>query len=172
MLRLYKDLGLRGIGIDLNESMVKRCIKLGFDARQDNALSYLRAQRSSSVAALSGIHIVEHIPFESLLSLLKEAFRVVAPGGFVLFETPNAENVVVGSLTFWYDSSHIKPVPPDVLAFMLQYAGFNETKLIRMRPDKELSQEVPDELTKKMAQRLFGPRDYVAVGYKSKSKII
>lgn len=171
LLRLYKELGLKGVGIDLNESMVKRCIKLGYEANQKDALLYLKKQPASSVAVVSGIHIVEHIPFETLFELLRECFRVVAAGGFVLFETPNAENVVVGSSTFWYDSSHIKPVPADVLVFILQYVGFNETKVMRMHPDPELSQEIADEITKKMASKLFGPRDYAAIGYKSKKKI-
>lgn len=170
LLHLFKELELKGLGIDLNESMVKRCEKLGYKAVQEDALLYLKKQPAASIAVVSGIHIVEHIPFGALFELLKECFRVVAVGGFVLFETPNAENVVVGSTTFWYDSSHIKPVPPDVLAFLLQYVGFNETKILRLHPDQEFFQEIADEITKKMAGKLFGPRDYAAIGYKSKKK--
>lgn len=168
LLRLYQELGLRGTGIDLNKTMVDRSKANGFNAIQANALDYLREQPANTLGGISGIHIVEHIPFESLLELLQEAYRVVAPGGFVLFETPNAENVTVGSFTFWYDSSHLKPVPPDVLNFMLGYVGFNKTKILRLHPSEELTMaQKSGKLTQAIAQRLFGPRDYTAIGYKA-----
>ena len=166
MLKLVKDLDLVGIGIDLNGAMVEQCKKRGYDARQEDALAFLRKQPSSSLAAIGGIHIVEHIPFEQLFELLQECFRTVAPGGFVFFETPNAENIVVGSLTFWYDSSHLKPVPPEALAFILQYVGFNKTKILRLHPDSEMPKDIADEAVQKIAHKVFGPRDYTAIGFK------
>jgi len=172
LLHLVKDLGLKGIGIDLNKAMVDRCKQIGYEAVQQDALDFLRQQPSSSLAAIGGIHIVEHIPFEQLLSLLKECYRTVAPGGFVFFETPNAENVVVGSLTFWYDSSHLKPIPPEALAFVLQYAGFAETEIMRMHPEKEIQAPAEGEtgLLQEVANKMFGARDYAAIGIKRRAK--
>ncbi len=167
MLHLLQELKLKGVGIDLNRSMVERCKQNGYEAYQQDAVAYLRKQKSSSLAAIVGIHIVEHIPFEQLIELLQECYRTVAPGGFVFFETPNAENVVVGSLSFWYDTSHLKPIPPEALAFMLQYVGFGTTEIMRMHPDQEAPKKISSEAVQKIADKLYGPRDYAAVGYKS-----
>lgn len=168
LLRLLKDLGLSGVGIDLNKAMVDKCKANGYKAQQEDALVYLRKQPSSSLAAVGGIHIVEHIPFGQLFMLLQECFRVVAPGGFVFFETPNAENIVVGSLTFWYDSSHLKPIPPAALAFILEYVGFGETKIMRMHPDRVFPQSAGNDINQEIAAKIFGSRDYTAVGIKAR----
>lgn len=168
MLRLIKELGLKGIGIDLNGSMVDKCKQDGYEAEQLDALQFLKSRPTSSLAAVGGIHIVEHIPFEQLFQLFQECYRVVAPGGFVFFETPNPENIVVGSLTFWYDSSHLKPVPPEALAFVLKYVGFTKTNIMRMHPAKELSPEA-DAVVQEIAAKVFGPRDYTAIGIKARN---
>lgn len=169
LLKLAREAGLTGIGIDLNKAMVERCKKLGFEAVQQDALVYLKKQKPGSLSVVSGIHIVEHLPFDELITLLRECFRVIAPGGFVFFETPNPENLTVGATTFWYDSSHIKPVPPEVLAFVLGYVGFNDTKIQRMHPNPENSLEIRDGIIKKLVSKVFGPQDYAAFGYKSRA---
>lgn len=167
LLKLYEECGLSGLGVDLNKTMVEQCVAKGYKAIQADALAYLREQPSGSIACISGIHIVEHIPFELLFDLLNECFRVVAPGGFVLFETPNPENLTVGSLTFWYDSSHLKPVPPEVLGFILDYVGFSKTEIMRLHPSNEVTlPKEPKNRLDLITKKIFGPRDYAAIGYK------
>lgn len=167
LLDLFKESDIRGIGVDLNKSMVDLCTNKGYEAIQANAVDFLRQKESSSIGGVAGIHIVEHIPFESLIDIFQESYRVIAPGGFALFETPNPENLTVGSFTFWYDSSHLKPIPPDVLAFMLEYCGFGRTKIIRLHPAEELAlAKGKSELTKHVAKKIFGPRDYAVIAYK------
>jgi O-antigen chain-terminating methyltransferase len=39
------------------------------------------------------------------------------PGGLLILETPNPENLVVGACTFWYDPTHIRPLPPAMMRF-------------------------------------------------------
>ena len=75
-------------------------------------LTYLSAQPDGSLAAVTGIHIVEHITHEERLRLFAECYRALAPGGAVIFETPNPRAALVGSYTFWIDPSHRQPVAP------------------------------------------------------------
>lgn len=166
LLKLFNERGMKSLGIDLNESMVKRCVDLGLNAIQGDAIAYLKSLKSSSITGVTGIHIVEHIPFEVLYDLLNECYRVVKPGGFVLFETPNAENLNVGALTFWYDSSHLKPVPPDVLKFAAEYVGFSPVDILRFRPDIT-DEELPKSTNLvRVYKQLYGPRDYAIIGRK------
>jgi SAM-dependent methyltransferase len=129
LLELFKENGLKPIGVDLNRTMVELCKKKGFEAYEADGLQFLLDQPTDSLSCISGIHLVEHIGFDELMALVNEAYRALAPGGFVLFETPNSENLTVGAYTFWFDSSHLKPIPPLVMEFILEYVGFNASEV-------------------------------------------
>jgi O-antigen chain-terminating methyltransferase len=128
-----------GRGIDLNSAMVEEARGRGLDVIEGDALAYLRSLPDNSLAAITGFHIVEHIGFKDLVGLFDSAHRVLMPGGIVLFETPNPENIVVGACTFHYDPTHNKPLPPDYLSFVAEARGFGETRIIRTDDDCDLS---------------------------------
>ena len=127
-------------GIDLNVSMVAEARALGLDVLDGDAIAYLRSLPENSLAAVTGFHIVEHLAFKDLVTLFDEARRALMPGGIVLFETPNPENLVVGACTFNYDPTHNKPLPPDLLRFIAEARGYGETRIIRGEADCDLNQ--------------------------------
>ncbi len=130
-------------GVDLNASMVERCQKQGFEVHQQDALSCLKALPAESVTLISGFHIVEHMTFDALLEILGEAWRVLAPQGVLLFETPNPENLTVGAHTFYMDPSHRHPLPPQLLQFAAQEQGFAQVDIRRLngaaRPENSMA---------------------------------
>lgn len=152
-------------GLDLNSSMVKRAKEKGYDVVEDDALSYLSDQKPESFAGISGFHLVEHIPFDELLRLFNECYRTVKQNGLVIFETPNPENLTVGSLNFYYDPSHLHPLPPQLLAFCLEYIGFKDVEILPLHPEFE-NIEHPEAMTQEVYKRIFGARDYAVIGYK------
>jgi SAM-dependent methyltransferase len=162
--------GLRAIGIDANRQMVDACLERGFDARCVDALTFLRSLPTGSVAAVTGFHIIEHLPFDYLFALVQESYRVVVEGGSVLVETPNPENVLVGSHTFYHDFTHRNPVTPSAISFLLKYHGFDAIDIIRSSPYPEEA-KVPgdDPLTARVNGHLCGPQDFAAVGRKPKA---
>jgi O-antigen chain-terminating methyltransferase len=162
---LLKEHGVRAIGLDLNKTMVERALAKKMDAIQTDALSYLRAQPANSLMAVTGFHIVEHIPFSALMHIFDACYRALKPGGFVLFETPNPENLVVGAASFYSDPSHLRPLLPSFLELALKTRGFNTVKIKRLHPIKKNIQH-DDPLVKDMAQRLYGPQDYAVIAYK------
>lgn len=139
-LQLLKRNKITPRGIDLNGAMVAEASAHGLDVLEGDAIAYLAGLGDNSLAAMTGFHIVEHIGFRDLVRLFDEAMRVLQPGGFVLFETPNPENLVVGACTFHYDPTHNKPLPPDYLAFVAGARGFGTTRIIRTDGDCDLSQ--------------------------------
>lgn len=165
MLGVLKENGYLGIGVDMNESMVNRAIANGFEAYCTDASTYLRQQNPDSLAAVTGFHIVEHIPFESLMEIFQDCYRSVARGGFVLFETPNPETLSVGAHTFYLDPSHQRPIPPQLLAFMLEYSGF-ESQIIRLHDMSTVPSAAKSSLLRRMFTSLYGPADYAVVAYK------
>lgn len=166
-LKLYRELGLMPIGVDVNKSMVDTCRKKGFEVHEIDGMSYLLSQKSKTIGGISGIHLVEHIEFPELITLLSEVYRTLEKGGIALFETPNPENLSVGAFSFWYDASHLKPLPPEVLEFCMEYIGFVDVKILRLHPDRQISPSAfRDKKLQKIVKRFFGPRDYAVMGFK------
>jgi O-antigen chain-terminating methyltransferase len=165
LLKVLGENGFEAIGIDMNADMVRRAKTNGLDAIQTDALTYLRQQNTGSIAAITGFHIVEHIPFESLMQIFEESYRVLAYEGFVLFETPNPKSLTVGANTFYLDPSHQRPIPPELLAFMLEFVGFT-AEIIPLHQ----IHKTPAKLAKPLAQvfeSVFGFADYAVIGRKA-----
>ncbi len=162
-LQLLQHSKITGLGLDINHDMVARSKQKGLEAIQGDALAHLKSVKPRQYGAITGFHIVEHIPFHILLRIFSEARRALAQDGFVLFETPNPENLVVGSTTFYLDPSHLHPVPPMLLAFTLEFSGFRNVEIIRLHPSEKLQKP---GLTPDARDLLYGPRDYAVIGYK------
>jgi O-antigen chain-terminating methyltransferase len=160
-LELLRDNGLVAYGIDTNSMMVERTASLGLDVRAADLLEHLRSLSDSSRSAVTAFHVVEHLSFPTLIDFLDEAVRVIIPGGILILETPNPENLRVGATTFYYDPTHRNPIPPDPLRFIVENRGFSDVEIMRLHPSPEwdwLQGEGPGFT--RLNQLLFGPRDY------------
>ncbi|WP_368621844.1 methyltransferase domain-containing protein [Paraburkholderia sp. BR13444] len=166
-LSYVRERGHEATGVDVNPVMVKACVAQGFDARNTDALKYLRSLPTGSVAAVTGFHVIEHLPFDYLFALVQESYRVLVEGGSVLFETPNPENILVGSHTFYHDFTHRNPITPSAITFLLKYHHFKEIDIIRSSPYPEEA-KVPgnDPLTERVNGHLCGPQDFAVYGRK------
>jgi SAM-dependent methyltransferase len=165
-LELLQESGYDAIGIDINGAMVVQCQERGLNVQRHDVFEYLQALPDDSLGGISGFHIVEHLPFDRLVSLMAEAFRVVRPGGFVLFETPNPQNVLVGSFSFYLDPTHRNPIPFEVMRFLLRYSGFEPVVPIWANAS-DIPRLVEDsELAKRFNALFYGFMDYAVMGLK------
>ena len=139
-LELLVGTGFDAQGVDLDDAMLSSCRKRGLRVRTGDAFTSLRDLPDASQGVVSGFHIAEHLPFDSLQALVNEALRVLVPGGVLILETPNPENLVVGTSAFYLDPTHQKPIPPQLLGFLCEYAGFKRSKILRIQESPELSQ--------------------------------
>lgn len=137
-LELMRDTGLSVHGVDLDEGMLQDCIERKLSVEKTEAVAYLRSLPSASLDVVSGFHIAEHLPFGELQALISESFRVLRPGGLLILETPNAENISVGTLTFHMDPTHVRPLPPGLLSFLPTLVGFSRVKVLRLQESKSL----------------------------------
>ncbi|MDF3886714.1 methyltransferase domain-containing protein [Cupriavidus basilensis] len=160
-LTLLAERGIPAQGIDTNGAMVDLCRKQGLTAHAGDALTWLRGQADASVGAVTAFHVIEHLPFDYLYALIVESRRVLVPGGGLLFETPNPENALVGSHTFYHDFSHRNPITPTAISFLLKYHGFSDIDLVRSSPyPAEARVPGDDPLTERVNGHLCGPQDF------------
>lgn len=130
--------GFSAQGVDLDAGMLAECELLGLPAIQADALTFLKALPDDSLCVITGFHIVEHLPFEVLQIIMKEALRVLKPAGLIILETPNSENIVVATENFYLDPTHERPIPKTLLKFLAEYEGFGRSKLIRLQENQDL----------------------------------
>ncbi|WIG56548.1 MAG: hypothetical protein OJF61_002336 [Rhodanobacteraceae bacterium] len=173
-LEVLTEHGYRARGVDLNRGMLEESEARGHDVVEADALSYLKAQDADSVAAITSMHLVEHLPHPTLIRLLDEALRVLRPGGVLILETPNPENVLVGSCTFYMDPTHLNPIPPLLLQWLVQARGFEQATIERLsehRGEPEM-QPVPETMPgaaqiNRMIDRFTAPPDYAVIARKA-----
>lgn len=137
-LELLGELNISASGIDLDEGMLSDCRKLGLAVEQGNALTLLSQQADQSLSLISGFHLAEHLSNADLQTLIKEAHRVLRPGGLLILETPNTENITVATINFYFDPSHLRPIPAKLLQFLTLHAGFARSKIIGLQESTEL----------------------------------
>jgi SAM-dependent methyltransferase len=137
-LELVLSAGFHAQGVDLDEGMLAACRERGMDVQRRDALEALRSLPDASVSVVSSFHVVEHISFDDVRALIAEALRVLVPGGLLIMETPNPENIVVAGSLFYMDPSHVKPLPPALLSFAAEYAGFERVKVLRLQEPPSL----------------------------------
>lgn len=137
-LELLGSLGIHAKGVDLDSGMLDACRERGYQVEEVDAIRYLQGLPSESLVLISAFHLVEHIPFEMLTALVAEAFRVLEPGGVLIMETPNPENLCVGTESFYLDPSHVKPIPPRLLSFIPEFIGFERTTIFRLQEPMSL----------------------------------
>jgi O-antigen chain-terminating methyltransferase len=167
-LELVRERGHTGIGIDMNPCMIELCVALGLDARQDDALAFLRSVPDATQSLITGFHIIEHLPFPIRRQILGEVFRVLRPGGAALFETPNPSNVLVGSHTFYTDYTHLQPLPPAATQFLFESLGFAKVEIKEVNPITDTAR-VPgtgETLRDRFNQYFYGPQDYAVIAWK------
>lgn len=137
-LELLAENGFQPKGVDLDEGMLEACHVLNLSAEQGEALATLEGLADESLTVVSGFHIAEHIPFSSLQQLVAQILRVLKPAGLLILETPNPENLIVGTNNFYLDPTHERPIPSLLLRFLTEHAGFARSKLLRLQESSQL----------------------------------
>jgi SAM-dependent methyltransferase len=140
-LSLLHEAGISARGVDRNAEMVEACRARGLAAEHADAVAYLRDLRDESLGGLFAAQVVEHLPPDRLLALLREAGRVLRPGARLVLETINPSCWVAFFEGFIRDLTHAKPLHPDTLKFLVVASGFTGVEVRFRTPVPE-----PDRL--------------------------
>lgn len=125
--------------------------EVGFNATSLNVhapelLTQLAQHPDQSQAIVSAFHLVEFLPFDDVRQVVQESLRILKPGGLLILEAPNPENLVLGAGGYYAIPNRQPPVMPELLEFVPQYYGYARTKLVRRLDRLQLGGEAPVQL--------------------------
>lgn len=167
-LELLSEAGFEAKGYDLNRVMVKECEQRRLDVAQADALQVLETLPDDSVTAVTGFHIIEHLPFAELVQLFDQALRTLKSGGLVIFETPNPGNLLVASERFYMDPTHRNPLPVELIAFVAEARGFVAVESRFLHPPADrVTEPFHDAMLDMLRERIYAPQDYAVIGWKA-----
>jgi SAM-dependent methyltransferase len=166
-LELLAAEGLTARGVDANVATVSETRGRGLDVVQGDVLAHLRSLPDASCGAVTGFHVVEHLPFATVVGLVDEIVRVLQPGGVTILETPNPTNLQVGASSFYIDPTHGRPLHPETMRFLLTARGLERVDVRFLHPidDRRLPDD-GDPIAARLNEHLYGAQDYAVVGYR------
>ncbi len=185
-LEVLATYGIKGRGVDINHAMVERCRTRGLDVAEGDAVRYLDGLPDASLGGLLAVQVVEHLQADQLVRLLELAYHKLRPGSRIALETINPACWYAFFASYIRDITHVHPIHPDTLRYLLIASGFQRVE-IRYRepyPDRNKLQPVPtqklgavapalaevgdvfNENVSKINALLFTYLDYTAVGEK------
>ena len=181
-LEMLNDQGINATGIDTNEAMVSFCNEIKLKVQQAEAITYLSSVSDTSLGGLIASHVIEHFRNDLLYQFAKLCFLKLKNGASIVFETPNPLSIVVSATNFNLDLSHVKPLHPETVKFLLESNGFTDVHIHYFSPfpddmkfefikDSFFSskKKTVDQLNKnfqKLNDLLYGYQDYAVIGKK------
>jgi O-antigen chain-terminating methyltransferase len=111
--------------------------------------------------------------------VFEKSYKKLKSGAYLIAETPNPTMLSTFTNAFYIDPSHIKPIHPETMKFLLQYYGFKEIN-IKYCEESKINYQLPlligDQHIKNLKEFndginllssiLFGYQDYAIIGKK------
>jgi O-antigen chain-terminating methyltransferase len=167
-LNILKDSNIPATGIDTNAASVQECLAQGLNVSHADAISYLSDAKEKSLGAITLFQVLEHLPFPTMVHLLRLALRALVPGGVLIAEVPNSETLSVGASTFWIDPTHERPLFPGLLEFLATEVGYTSVEGVYsspLAPEPDFSELAPHvrEPLLAMHRQLNGNGDFAII---------
>ncbi len=184
-LDLISAAGIKGRGIDLNHEMAEVCRARGLDVTEADAVGYLSTLQDGSLGGIFSAQVVEHLEPAYLLRFLELSFHKLRPGGRLVLETLNPACWVAFFDSYIRDITHVWPLHPDTLKYLVVASGFTSAKVEFRSPVREEDKlqafaapgpevqpladlaEAFNANVEKLNARMFTYLDYAVVGDKA-----
>ncbi len=186
LLLLLREAGIKACGVEQDPALVQAARRRGVEVIEGDALDTLRSHTEDQLGAVVAIHLLEHLEPALVLELLREARRVLRPGGVFLAECPNPHSLRVGAALYWCDPTHARPLLPETLELYFKSSGYEVQHVEYLHPFPEEQRigsalgSVPPDVSSEIAKvyeniakligriddLLNGPRDFAIVAKK------
>lgn len=171
-LSLLHEEGIPAVGVDVYEPYTEHCRLQGLEAHCGDGIAYLR--QMDDVDGIFAGQVIEHLTTAQITALCETAFEKLPEGGVLVMETPNPTSLAIYTNAFYIDPSHVKPVHPLTMQYLLEKAGFTQVRLVypdTSRPPQHIppldgaSSEF-NQAMQSVSDMLFGCQDYAVVAIK------
>ena len=149
-LELLAASGITARGLDLNHEMVETCRARGLEVAEADAVGYLSSLPDGSLGGLFAAQVVEHLQPAYLLSFLELAFHKLRPGGRLILETLNPSCWVAFFESYIRDITHVWPLHPETLQFLVVASGFTSAEIEYRSPVADADKLQPVTATASM----------------------
>jgi O-antigen chain-terminating methyltransferase len=180
-LELLREAGIKVTGVDLDLDMVLYCREKGLNVIQEDGFAYLDSLPDEALGGVFAAQVIEHLESKQIIELVKLCQRKLRPGGILILETLNPKCLMIFAESFYMDFSHIKPIHPEAMKFLLESTGFLNIELkfsAPVEPSKRLL-AFPDlealgttlktfnHSLEQLNELLYGFQDYAVIGRKA-----
>jgi SAM-dependent methyltransferase len=162
-LALLREKGIPARGVESNPIAVDECRAAGLDVVGGDAVADLSASEPGSLGAVTAFQVLEHWPPGTVFGFLRAARRAIAPGGVLIAETINTDSLSA-LRAFFLDPSHVRPIPPEALEFLVAAAGFVDARIEysgELSPGERLTES--SENDRLLNRLLYAPQDYAVI---------
>jgi SAM-dependent methyltransferase len=191
-LAALRAAGVSSRGVDDNDGMVAAAQELGLDVIRGDALAYVTALPDESIGGAIATQVIEHMEPGYLLRLLEALSRALRRGAPIVLETINPQCWFAFFSSYIRDLTHVRPVHPETLQYLLRASGFERVeiryrtplpeveklKVVELSEDIRLSQNPSCAAVTRLAEAcnanaarlnglMFSYMDYAVVGYRS-----
>ena len=133
-LDLLRERGVTASGIELNHDMAEVCRSRNLTVSEGDAISYLNTLQDDSLGGLFAAQVVEHLEPEYLLKFISTAFLKLRPGAKLVLETINVASWSAFFQSYVRDITHVRPIHPDTLQYLVTASGFQKAEVIYRSP--------------------------------------
>ena len=180
-LEILRERGVTASGVDLNPEMVAQCHARELQVAEGDLLAHLAALPDGSLGGLFAAQVVEHLEPAYLLKFIDTAFLKLRPGARIVLETINVASWTAFFQSYVRDITHVRPLHPDTLAYLVTAGGFQQVEIVyrspippehqlARAPEPEGGEESIDRMTTifnrnvdELNRLLFGDQDYAVI---------
>jgi SAM-dependent methyltransferase len=127
-VEMLRERGVDARGVDADAEMVRRLRARGTPVVEQDVLAYMAERPAESVDGVFAGHLVEHLPYATLLALLRDTYRALTPGGVIVLATPDPRSLYAHLEMYHRHFGHVSFYDPRLLCFFLTEAGFGSTE--------------------------------------------
>jgi SAM-dependent methyltransferase len=128
--------------VDVSADLIERGSALGVPALRCADIRGHIANASGSYDCIIFRDVLEHFPRPQIVELLADARAVLAPGGTIIVQVPNAEAPIAGRIRYG-DFTHEMAFTEASLAQLLGATGFRAVRFAPAGPIGQLGRELP-----------------------------
>lgn len=182
-LELLRENGVQARGVEIDEKTVDYCKKKKLEVVLSDGIEYLESLPDDSLGGIFMAQVIEHLPPARVNKLIQLSYKKLKKNSYLVIETPNPLSLV-SFHNFFLDPTHVFPLHPQLMEFLMSSAGFKKIEIIFSSPNPEQSKLRKLKLKKglgswekefvktyndnieKLNSVIYGYQDYAIVGKK------